>query len=168
LCRLKLSRIAKKTSSSNASSSVALDITTTLLAYYPNFLPATIERMYVFLELDRVPSAAWDQALECAQRTLKFMPYSVDAILVQTLQLLVRDGGQGDKKESELVDSLFQVNLFGNFSYFRLCGKWNPETLICIFGPYVLFSACLVARKGTAKISISNFKNRQILSISFR
>ncbi|KAJ3256152.1 Tetratricopeptide repeat protein 21B [Boothiomyces macroporosus] len=48
---------------SGKNSNQALDLSNRIIAYYPNFLPAYIERMLIFLDM-----LAWDSLLEAAQR----------------------------------------------------------------------------------------------------
>ncbi|KAJ3195752.1 Tetratricopeptide repeat protein 21B, partial [Dinochytrium kinnereticum] len=65
----------------------ALDITSQIIVYYPNFVPAYIERMNVLLEM-----GAWDQVLEAAQRLSSVSPDSVDGTITLCLVELCKEG----------------------------------------------------------------------------
>ncbi|KAJ3102995.1 Tetratricopeptide repeat protein 21B [Phlyctochytrium planicorne] len=65
----------------------ALDITSQIIVYFPSFVPAYVERMYVLLEL-----GAWDQVLEAAQRLSSVLPDSIDSATTLCLVEICKDG----------------------------------------------------------------------------
>lgn len=70
----------------------ALDVTSQIIVFYPNFIPSYIERVSIFVE-----TSAWDQSLEASQRVLNFQPDHVDALMTISLTELVKQT-QGTSK----------------------------------------------------------------------
>jgi tetratricopeptide (TPR) repeat protein len=69
----------------------ALDYSKKILLYYPDFLPACLEQMYVLAELGE-----WEQAQESAQKLLIRYPGLPDAIFIQVYYRLLHKGELDD------------------------------------------------------------------------
>ncbi|KAH6596442.1 hypothetical protein BASA50_005148 [Batrachochytrium salamandrivorans] len=80
----------------------AVDITTQLIVFYPSFLPAYIERIYLYLEM-----LMWDQALEVSQQITAMSPNNIDALCFISLHELCRDGGA--RMAPNYISNLFDV-----------------------------------------------------------
>jgi hypothetical protein len=55
----------------------ALDFTSTLIAYYPNFVPAYIEKLHILFEMH-----SWDALLESAQRLGGMNAENIDSLIM--------------------------------------------------------------------------------------
>ena len=78
-----------------------LDIASKLIVYYPSFLPAYIDRMFVYLEM-----AAWDQVVETAQQIVVMAPDNIDALSAICLNEMCREGGA--KMAPTYLDTIYQ------------------------------------------------------------
>jgi len=83
---------------------IALDTSSELIVYYPSFLPAYIERSYLYIELSQ-----WDQANKSARVCLDIDPNNLDSYYTIALTHLCKNGNYNDAV-SVLV-KLFEVNI---------------------------------------------------------
>jgi tetratricopeptide repeat protein 21B len=65
----------------------ALNTVNTIIGYYPNFLPAFIERMNIHFEMQN-----WEAVLESAQRLGGMSPENIDSMLMISLYELCCEG----------------------------------------------------------------------------
>ncbi|KAL2917694.1 hypothetical protein HK105_202567 [Polyrhizophydium stewartii] len=82
--------------------SAAVDVATQMIVFYQSFLPAYIERMYMYLEM-----ALWDQVVEAAQQITAISPDNVDALTLICLNELCREGGA--KMAAAYISNIFDA-----------------------------------------------------------
>ena len=95
----------------------ALEISNRIIAYYPNFIPALVERMYILMEM-----LSWDAVLEAAQRLGGSSPDNIDSLVVlawyeictegasQSAAIYLRTLRKGiEKMEPENAEILFEL-----------------------------------------------------------
>nr|KAJ3420035.1 Tetratricopeptide repeat protein 21B [Polyrhizophydium stewartii] len=73
-----------------------------MIVFYQSFLPAYIERMYMYLEM-----ALWDQVVEAAQQITAISPDNVDALTLICLNELCREGGA--KMAAAYISNIFDA-----------------------------------------------------------
>ena len=91
--RLPSATNAASTNFSKKNLSVAMDVTSCLIVYHPNFIPGLIERVYVCLEM-----GVWDGVWESLKKLESAVPPDggIDAVAVGSLLEICRDGGNGN------------------------------------------------------------------------
>jgi len=98
---------------------IALDTSSELIVYYPSFLPAYIERSYLYIELSQ-----WDQANKSARVCLDIDPNNLDSYYTIALTHLCKDGNYTDAvsilvKLFELIKTIEPNNAELAYNYAR-------------------------------------------------
>ncbi|KAJ3117392.1 Tetratricopeptide repeat protein 21B [Phlyctochytrium bullatum] len=109
----------------------ALDITSQIIVYFPNFVPAYIERMYILLEM-----GAWDQVTESAQRLSSISPENIDATTSLCLVELYLDPEEIKYKVELGYIQFLSGNLKQAKECFEVAGKKDSNNQLAIQGVY--------------------------------
>nr|XP_006812059.1 PREDICTED: tetratricopeptide repeat protein 21B-like [Saccoglossus kowalevskii] len=105
----------------------ALELINQAVVAYPGFMPALIEKMRLQLALQD-----WEQTMETAQRALSQDTYCIEAVRLQILHLLCRDGSYDEAatKLGELIQLLDRFEPKNPWLYYsmsqtfcRACGR---------------------------------------------
>jgi len=114
---------------------IALDTSSELIVYYPSFLPAYIERSYLYIELSQ-----WDQANKSARVCLDIDANNLDSYYTIALTHLCKDGNYNEAvsvlvKLFELIKTIEPNNgeLAYNFArpIIRISGRKRSVLNIC-------------------------------------
>jgi tetratricopeptide repeat protein 21B len=114
---------------------IALDTSSELIVYYPSFLPAYIERSYLYIELSQ-----WDQANKSARVCLDIDPNNLDSYYTIALTHLCKDGNYNDAvsiltKLFELIKTIEPNNAELTYNYarpiIRISGRKRSVLNVC-------------------------------------
>ncbi|KAJ3319716.1 Tetratricopeptide repeat protein 21B [Boothiomyces sp. JEL0866] len=107
-------------------STQALDLSNRIIAYYPNFLPAYIERMLIFLDL-----LAWDSLLEAAQRLGGLSQDNIDSLQMICLYEVCYEGPSDNAIERlESKNTALILNIAQTFA--RLANRNSAILDVCL------------------------------------
>lgn len=112
--------------------SSSLEVINEVVVAYPGFMPALVEKMRLQLALQD-----WEQTMETAQRAISQDSYCLEAVRMETLHLLCREGSYDEAaaKLGELIQMLDRfepqnADVYHDYcqTFARLCGR-NPQVL---------------------------------------
>ncbi|KAJ3224194.1 Tetratricopeptide repeat protein 21B [Clydaea vesicula] len=102
--------------------SLCIDITSQIIVNNPNYVPAYIERMKLYLQ-----SGNWELTLDAAQRLNGVSPNSIDALAVMTLHELCKEGDS--KLATTYLSNLYDVIFITIMRVLEQCSRFLETAL---------------------------------------